>query len=180
MMISKAQRCVFKYVFGKESIMKKKTGVSLGMLISAAISLVGVVLTIVAVCSSWLTYKAESILGDGSSAFKLSELSELEGYGLMAAMAYVTLALAVIALGLRVAEEFSRAIPSIAVKAVGILAIVAAIAVLVVSLVVCSNNGGFQLGSYASGKFVISAGVILSTLGGIFGGVGGFLHLELK
>lgn len=158
--------------------MKKKSSISLGTLISAAISLVGVILTIVAVCSSWLTYKAESVLGDGSTAFQLGELSELEGYGLMAAMAYVTLAVAVIALVLRVAEAFTKAIPSIASKGVGILAIVASIAVLIASIVVCSNNGGFSLGAYASGKFVISAGVILSTVGGILGGVGAFLHLD--
>jgi hypothetical protein len=158
--------------------MKKKTGISLGTLISAAISLVGVILTIVAVCSSWLTYKAESVLGDASSSFKLSELSELEGYGLMAAMAYATLAVAVIALALRVAEAYVKSIPSIASKGAGILAIALAIVVLIASIVVCSNNGGFSLGGYASGKFVVSAGVILSTLGGILGGVGAFLHLD--
>lgn len=158
--------------------MKKNSSISLGTLISAAISLVGVILTIVAVCASWLTYKTESVIGDGSSSFKLGELSELDGYGLMAAMAYATLAVAVIALGLRVAEEFSKAIPAIASKGAGILAIALAVVVLIVSIVVCSSNGGFSLGGYASGKFVVSAGVILSTLGGILSGVGAFLHLD--
>ena len=157
-----------------------KKSISLGTLLSSIISLVGVILTIVAVCGNWLTYKAETILGSGVSSFKLSELAELEGYGMMAAMAYVTLALAAITPGLRVAEEFTKAIPTIVVKAVGVLAIASAIAVLVVSLVVCSNNAGFQIGSYASGKFVVGSGVILSTIGGLLGGVGGFLHLDLK
>ncbi len=156
----------------------KKKSVSLTSLLSLSLSLVGVILTVVSVCSPWLTYKTESVVGDVASTFRLSELGELEGYGMMCALAYVTLSLAVIALGLRVAEELTGKVPGLASKAVGILAIASAVAVLVASLVVCSENGSFRLGSYASGKFTLGAGAILSCIGGVLGGAGAALHLE--
>ena len=150
---------------------KKKVKLSI---IPLAIALVAMILAVVGVFLDWLSYEAESILGNASSAVTLGDLVDGEGYTIMAISAYVTMGLAALTFLIIAVQQFMK-LPKLGGLAAltGFIAIIGAIAVVVTTIVFCSNNGDVSLGSLANGKFVWSIGPIMVTLGGLVSGVAG-------
>ncbi len=150
---------------------RKRSGVSAQKeLLVIVASLLGAILTILGVCLDWTVYKIESKLGNSSNALKLSELKDGDGYTFMCILAYAVLVLAVLTFALAVTRHFVKSVPEFAGALSGIIAAVAAIALLIVTVVFCSNNASFSVGGLASGKMVIGIGAILSTVGGLLSG----------
>lgn len=154
---------------------KKASALSPAALLPLAVSLVGAVLTVLGIFLKWTVYKTESVLGSSKNGLKLSELKDGDGYTFMCIMAYAVLVLAVVSFALAIARIFISEIPAAAGALTGIVAAVCAIVLLIVTIVFCSNNATFSIGSIASGKMVISVGAILSVIGGILSGAAAVL-----
>ena len=92
----------------------------------------------------------------------------------MAIAAYVTMGLAVLTFLIIAVQQFLN-MPKLGGLAAltGLIAIIGAIAVVVTTIIFCSNNGDFSLGSLANGKFVWNIGPIMVTLGGLVAGGAG-------
>lgn len=145
-------------------------------LVSIAAALAGAILTIVGICTEWVKCKTESIIINTTSSLKLSELSDGDGYTIMCILAYAVIALSVISCALIAVRSFSRGIPSACEALCGVLSVICAIALLIVTIVFCSNNVNISLGSLANVKLVISLGAILSVVGGVLSGIAALLH----
>lgn len=155
---------------------KSKTSVSINSLFAILIVLVGLALTIVGVCITWANYNVTSIIGDSTTALLLSDLTDGDGYGLMAAFAYITLGVSALCLLVAVAREFVSGIPSIVQGVSALAALVCAVVLFVVTIIFCNSNAELAIGSIVNGSLAIGIGAILAPVGGVLASAGTFLH----
>lgn len=155
---------------------KSKKSVSANSLLALLIVLAGLALTIIGVCVTWANYNVTSIVGDSTTALLLGDLTDGEGYGLMAAFAYVTLGVSALCLLVAVAREFVSGIPSIVQGVSALAALVCAVVLLVVTIIFCNNNAELAIGSIVNGSLALGIGAILAPVGGVLAAAGTALH----
>lgn len=99
--------------------MAKKKALSLTTIILLALVAVGMILTIVGVCTDWVKYSAKTIAGSSAAGVTLKELAEqnanleklksgLEMFGAMKAFAYITMVLAIVSAVAVVLSKFLK------------------------------------------------------------------------
>lgn len=163
----------------------KKTDV-FGIVIFAVLVL-SLVMAIVGVCIAW-TSSTATVLGKESEtvtntladlaksnadAIKLSDKG-LEGFGVMQAFAYITVALAALTAVVFVLSKFAKIkVLKWILIAVSALLVISAIVTVATTYGFCGKYSNSDLGVLASAKTVPAAGAWLLTIFGIVGGASG-------
>lgn len=154
--------------------MAKKKSLSLTTLILLALAAVGLILTIVGVCTDWIKYSVKSIAGTVEEGASLKELSDgsFEMFGAMNAFAYITMILAIVSVAASVLSKFLKIglLKPIAAIA-GLLTVLSTILLIVFTCMFCSKNGSLDLGELGSMGFKWAVGSILAVVGGFLSGL---------
>jgi hypothetical protein len=130
---------------------------------------VSLILIIVGVCLDWVVNNLSSKL---NLSYPLSDLSQGDGYGAMAAFAYITLALAAVAVVLVVVNYFLKnKIVNFCILGVSALIVVSGIICLALTYSFVENTlGGSDLGfAPAAGPWLV---FVFAVIGGAAGVVG--------
>ncbi len=154
---------------------KKSNKLNAVALAAAAIALVGLVLTIVGLCTDWVTVSVDTFLGGGSTSFTLGDLGgdyAADGYDAMNSLAIITVVVSALAFVLAAATMIAK---KGALKLLTVILSAAAIVCAVVA-VICTYTycgDGLDLGDLVSGGAAPAAGAWLLTVGGVICGLGG-------
>lgn len=151
-----------------------KNKINLANIIVCAVLLVMAVLTIMGVCVNYIGLSIKTVLGNSYTGYALGSdmLTGGDGYGAMAAFAYITMALAIIALILYIVYKLLdiKAL-KLAMFAESALLVICAIAALILAF----TFGGGDGNDWASYSVTPAIGAWLVAIGGILSGATGVI-----
>lgn len=165
--------------------MAKNKKIDLVALIVFGVLLVSIILVVVGVCIDWTTTTGSSVLGESVEKFKLSDWAEangkakdgIDGYGVMAAFAYITLVLTILTAVAFVVSKFVNVkVLKWVVLGIAALTVISAIVLIATTYSFCANYKmdvdifGINL---ANAKTSPAAGPWLAAIFGIVGGAAG-------
>ena len=162
--------------------MAKKNKIDLWSLIIFGVLVVSLIMVIVGVCIAWTSTTVTLLSKDSVSTTTLAKWAEsnskvedgIDGFGAMAAFAYITLALAALTAILFVVSKFVNVkIMKWALLAVSALLVVSAIITIALTYSFGGKLSNSDLGEFASGKTAPAAGAWLASIFGIVGGAAG-------
>ncbi|MCD8040384.1 MAG: hypothetical protein LUF82_02585 [Clostridia bacterium] len=149
-----------------------KNKLTLANIIVCAVLLVMAVLTIVGVCVNYISLSITLLGSTATDGYALGNemLTGADGYGAMAAFAYITMALAILTLILYVVYKLFdiKVLKLVTLGAAALLVICA-----VVALILAFTFGGGEGSDWASYSVTPAVGAWLLFVGGILGGITG-------
>ena len=166
--------------------MGKSKKIDLVALIVFGVLIVSIVMVIVGVCIAWTSSTATLLGKDSVTNRTLSEWTELnaelvklndkgyEGFGVMQAFSYITLALTVLTAIVFVVSKFVNVkVLKWVVVAVAVLTVISAIVLIATTYGFCGNLTNTDGGQFASTKTVPAVGAWLATIFAVLGGAAG-------
>lgn len=164
--------------------MGKNKKLDLLTLILFGVLAVSVIMVIVGVCINWTAITTTLMGKDSVDAQTLADLAEtnskakdgLDGYGAMAAFAYITLVLVILtAIAYVVSKFVDVKVLKWVVLGLAALTVVSAIVAIATTYGFCGNYTNTEGGALASAKTAPAAGAWLAAIFGIVGGAGGIV-----